>query len=81
MIFCEVEIASRNGFDRLRPYIDVLQQHRPLLTVLQHETKLLLWEKDDSYPFCHVSTTSRSRGCTLSSETYISKTDATCGMY
>ena len=45
MIFCEVEIASRNGFDRLIPYIDVLQRHRPLLTVLQHETKLLLWEK------------------------------------
>jgi len=37
MIFCEVEIASRNGFDRLMPYIDVLQRHKPLLTVLQHE--------------------------------------------
>ena len=60
MIFCEVEIASRNGFDRLMPYNDVLQRHRPLLTVLQHETNLLLWDKDDSYPFCHVSTTSRS---------------------
>ena len=60
MIFCEVEVASRNGFDRLMSYIDVLQPHRPVLTALQHETKLLLWDKDDSYPFCHVSTTSRS---------------------
>ena len=49
MIFCEVEIASRNGFDRLVPYIDVLQRHRPLLTVLQHETNLLSSDKDDSH--------------------------------